>query len=56
MAQVMFILGVEPESVSSFVPEATILDSPFDHANVVTDFTQSSPEQSGAVASPQDVM
>ena len=40
----MFILGVEPESVfgvdSSFVPEAAILDSPFDHANVVTDFTQ----------------
>ena len=40
----MFILGVEPESVfevdSSFVPEATILESPFDHANVVTDFTQ----------------
>ena len=40
ITQVMFILGVEPESVSSFVPEATILDSPFDHANVVTDFTQ----------------
>lgn len=36
----MFILGVEPESVSSFVAEATILDSPFDNADVVTGFTQ----------------